>query len=232
VVAVEELAGASFGDNDSLSGFVANLVDADLLILLSDVPGLHTADPDKDENAQLIPRVERIDKSIERLAGGTSGRGTGGMATKVRAAKMATAGGATVVITGYEKDVLLKVVKGESIGTLFPPTASKMESRKRWILSGMDTRGKLLVDNGAANALKKQNRSLLPAGIKAVEGKFERGDTVNIYDEDGERVACGITNYSSHELSIIKGSRSSQIKELLGYGYGDEVVHRNNLVVA
>jgi len=233
VVAVEELAGASFGDNDSLSGFVANLVDADLLVLLSDVSGLYTADPDKDKDAELIHRVAHVDKGIEKLAGGTRGRGTGGMATKVQAAKMATAGGATAVIAGgQEKDVLLRLVKGEAIGTLFPPTVSKMESRKRWILSGLATKGKLLVDKGAATALKKQNKSLLPAGIKAVEGEFERGDAVNIYDEDGERLACGITNYSSHELTIIKGSRSDKIQSLLGYGYGDEVVHRNNLVVS
>ena len=233
VVAIEELAGATFGDNDNLSGLVANLVDADLLVLLSDVPGLYTADPDKDRSAELIPVVERIDRSIEKLAGGTTGRGVGGMATKVQAARMAAAGGSTAVIAGgHEKDVLLRLVKGESIGTRFPPTASKMEARKRWILSGLATRGKLMVDSGAANALKKQNRSLLPAGIKAVEGKFERGAAVNIYDEEGERVACGISNYSSQELSIIKGSRSGRIKELLGYGYGDEVVHRNNLVVS
>jgi glutamate 5-kinase len=233
VVAVEELAGASFGDNDSLSGFVANLVDADLLVLLSDVSGLYTADPDKDKDAELIHRVAHVDKGIEKMAGGTRGRGTGGMATKVQAAKMATAGGATAVIAGgQEKDVLLRLVKGEAIGTLFPPTVSKMESRKRWILSGLATKGKLLVDEGAATALKKQNKSLLPAGIKAVEGEFERGDAVNIYDEEGERLACGITNYSSHELSIIKGSRSDKIQSLLGYGYGDEVVHRNNLVVS
>lgn len=233
VVAIEELAGASFGDNDNLSGLVANLVDADLLVLLSDVPGLYTADPDKEKGAQLISRVDRIDKAVEKLAGGTRGRGMGGMATKVQAAKMATASGVTAVIAGgQEKDILLRLVQGESVGTLFPPTASKMEARKRWILSGLATRGKLVVDAGAANALKKMNRSLLPAGISEIGGKFERGDAVNIYDEDGERIACGVTNYSSQELAVIKGSRSDRIKELLGYGYGDEVVHRNNLVVS
>ena len=232
VVAVEELAGASFGDNDNLSGMVANLVDADLLAILGDVAGLYTADPAKDSKARLIPVVEHIDKDIQRLAGGTRGRGSGGMATKIEAARLATACGAAVVIAdGREKDVLLRLVDGEAIGTLFPPTASRMESKKRWMLSGLATRGAIVVDRGAATALQKQNKSLLPAGVKGVEGRFRRGDAVNIVDEDGERVACGITNYSSREVKVIKGARSDRIEGLLGYGYGDEVVHRSNLVV-
>lgn len=252
VVAVEELGGASFGDNDNLSGLVANLVDADLLVILSDVDGLYTADPDKDKGAKLIPRVERIDKSIEKLAGGTRGRGRGGMKTKLEAAKLATASGATAVIAGgLEKDIILRVVAGDEVGTIFVPTASNMESRKRWILSGLATRGSIVVDAGAAKALKEQNRSLLPAGVKEVEGKFERGDAVNIMaemakvkeratkskkgaggDAEYERIGCGITNYSSRELAAIKGARSDRIEELLGYAYGDEVVHRNDLVVS
>ena len=235
VVAVEELEGAAFGDNDNLSGMVANLVDADLLVLLGDVVGLYTADPVKDKSARLIPRVDRIDERIERLAGGTSGRGHGGMVTKIQAARLATASGAAVVIAdGREQDLLLRLVKGESIGTLFPPATSNIESRKRWMLAGLATKGRLVVDEGAVVALKEQNRSLLPAGIKAVEGDFGRGDTVDIVSEageKGEKIACGIVNYSSHELDMIKGARSDRIESLLGYGYGDEVVHRNNLVV-
>ncbi len=232
VVAVDELEGATFGDNDNLSGMVTNLVDADLLVLLGDIAGLFSADPTKDKSAQLIPRVDKIDEGIERQAGGTRGRGSGGMATKIQAARLATASGATVIIAdGRERDVLLRLVAGESIGTLFPPATSKMESRKRWMLTGLATRGRLVVDEGAVVALREQNKSLLPAGIRGVEGDFERGDAVDIVNAQGERIACGISNYSSKEVAIIKGARSDKILSLLGYGYGDEVVHRNNLVV-
>ncbi len=232
VVAVDELEGAAFGDNDNLSGMVANLVDADLLVLLGDVAGLYTADPNKDANARLIPRVDRIDERIEGLAGGTKGRGIGGMVTKVQAAKLAASSGATVIIAeGREHNVLLRLVDGEAIGTLFSPVTSKMESKKRFLLAGLAAKGRLVVDDGAATALTEQNKSLLPAGIKKVEGDFERGDAVNIVDARGERIACGISNYSSAEVVKIKGARSDKIESLLGYGYGDEVVHRNNLVV-
>jgi len=232
VVAVDELEGATFGDNDNLSAMVTNLVDADLLVLLGDVAGLYTADPAKVKRATLIPRVDRIDEAIERLAGGTRGRGHGGMATKIQAARLATASGATVIIAdGRERDILLRLVAGESIGTLFLAATSKMESRKRWMLSGLATRGRLVVDEGAVVALREQNRSLLPAGIREVEGNFERGDAVNVVDTEGNQIACGISNYSSKEVAVIKGARSDRIQSLLGYGYGDEVVHRNNLVL-
>ena len=196
--------------------------------------------------------MERVDKSIEKLAGGTHGRGRGGMKTKLEAAKLATAAGATAVIAGgFDKDVILRVVAGDEVGTIFIPTASKMESRKRWILSGLATKGSIVVDAGAAKALVEQNRSLLPAGVKEVEGKFRRGDAVNIMAEapkakekaakgkkgagggaEYERIGCGITNYSSEELAAIKGARSDRIEELLGYAYGDEVVHRNDMVIS
>ncbi len=235
VVSVDELEGAAFGDNDNLSGMVSNLVDADLLVVLCDVVGLCTADPANDRSAQLITRVDCIDERIEHLAGDTRGRGVGGMATKVQAARLATASGATVIIAdGKEQDLLSRLVKGEPIGTLFPPTASKMESRKRWMLTGLAIKGSLVVDDGAVVALKEQNKSLLPAGIKTVNGDFLRGDAVDIIGEKGkkgEKIARGISNYSSRELAVIKGARSNRIDSLLGYGYGDEVVHRNNLVV-
>ena len=235
VVSVDELEGAAFGDNDNLSGMVSNLVDADLLVVLCDVVGLCTADPANDRSAQLITRVDCIDERIEHLAGDTRGRGVGGMATKVQAARLATASGATVIIAdGKEQDLLSRLVKGEPIGTLFPPTASKMESRKRWMLTGLAIKGSLVVDDGAVVALKEQNKSLLPAGIKTVNGDFLRGDAVDIIGEKGkkgEKIARGISNYSSRELALIKGARSNRIDSLLGYGYGDEVVHRNNLVV-
>ena len=233
VVAVDEIQEANFGDNDNLSAMVANLVDADLLLLLTDIAGLYTADPRRDPGARLIPQVDRIDAEIECLAAGTAGGlGVGGMATKIEAARMATACGVTVVIAdGREKDVILRLAAGEAMGTRFQPAASKLESRERWMLSGLSTRGKLVVDAGAAVALKKQNRSLLAAGIQRIEGEFQRGDIVNIYDPDGTRLGCGITNYGSADITAIKGVHSGKIADTLGYDYGSEVVHRNNLVV-
>ena len=233
VVATDEIQEARFGDNDNLSAMVANLIDADLLMMLTDIAGLYTADPQRHPEAQLIPLVDRIDTEIERLAADTPSRiGTGGMATKVEAAKLATASGVTVVIAdGREPDVILRLAAGERVGTLFQPVTSKLESRKRWMLSGLCTRGKLVVDSGAAVALKKQKRSLLSAGIQSIEGKCQRGDIVNIYDPEGARVGCGITNYSSDDIRVIKGAHSDEIARLLGYDYGPEVIHRNNLVI-
>jgi len=233
VVAVDEIQEAKFGDNDNLSAMVANLVDADLLLILTDAAGLYTADPHRDPNACLVPQVDRIDSEIERLAAGTpSGLGTGGMITKIEAAKLATDSGVAVVIAdGREPNVILRLAAGEAIGTRFLPATSKLESRKRWMLSGLSTKGKLVVDSGAALALRKQKRSLLAAGVRQIEGKFQRGDIVNIYDPEGARLGCGITNYSSSDLDIIKGAHSRKIVTLLGYDYGSEIVHRNNLVV-
>lgn len=233
VVAVDEIEEAKFGDNDNLSAMVANLVDADLLLILTDIGGLYTADPHRSPDVRLIPQVDRIDSEIERLAADTPSQlGTGGMITKIEAAKLATASGVTVVIAdGRESDVILRLAGGEAVGTRFLPTTSRLESRKRWMLSGLSTKGKLVVDSGAALALKKQKRSLLAAGIKQVEGKFQRGDIVNIYSPEGSRLGCGITNYSSADIEVIKGAHSGEIAALLGYDYGSEVVHRNNLVV-
>jgi len=233
VVAVDEIQEAIFGDNDNLSAMVANLIDADLLLILTDTAGLYTADPQRDPHARLISQVERIDSEIERLAANTPNRlGTGGMITKLEAAKLATSSGVTVVIAdGGEPDVILRLARGETLGTCFLPTSSKLESRKRWMLSGLSTKGKLVVDSGAALALKKQKRSLLAAGIRDIEGEFQRGDIVNIYDPEGSRLGCGITNYSSADIKVIKGAHSRKIATLLGYDYGSEVVHRNNLVV-
>ncbi len=233
VVAVDEIQEAKFGDNDNLSAMVANLVDADLLLILTDIAGLYTADPHLNPDARLIPQVDRIDSAIECLATPTTvNLGTGGMITKLEAAKMATACGVTVIIAdGREPDIILRLAAGETAGTRFPPTTSKLESRQRWMLSGLCTKGKLVVDSGAALALKKQNRSLVAAGIIQVEGKFQRGDIVNIYDPQGTRLGCGITNYGSADITAIKGGHSKSIAATLGYDYGSEVVHRNNLVV-
>jgi len=233
VVAIDEIQEAKFGDNDNLSAMVANLVDADLLLILTDIAGLYTADPRRNPDARLIPQVDRVDSEIERLVTATAGKlGTGGMITKIEAAKLATASGVTVIIAdGREPDIILRLAAGEAAGTRFLPITSKLESRQRWMLSGLSTKGSLVVDSGAALALRKQKRSLLSAGITQIEGEFQRGDIVNIYDPDGSRLGCGITNYSSADIAVIKGEHSRKIAILLGYDYGSEVVHRNNLVV-
>ena len=233
VVAVDEIQEAKFGDNDNLSAMVANLIDADLLLLLTDTAGLYTADPNRYPDARLIPQVDKIDSEIERLAADTASElGTGGITTKLEAAKLATASGVTVFIAdGREPDIILRLAAGEATGTRFLPTTSKLESRQRWMLSGLSTKGNLVVDTGAALALRKQNRSLLPAGIKHVEGTFQRGDIVNIHDPHDSQIGCGITNYSSADIEAIKGAHSGEIAALLGHDYGSEVVHRNNLVV-
>ncbi|MBF8299258.1 MAG: proB [Dehalococcoidia bacterium] len=233
VVDVAELGLAVFGDNDNLSAMIANLVDADLLAIITDIDGLYTADPRRNPKATLIPLVERIDKSTEALAGGTSSnRSRGGMITKIEAAKLATASGVTVVIAnGHTPDVLLRLVQGEEIGTTFLPTATRVASRQRWMLSGIGYKGRIVIDDGAAKALATQHRSLLPAGVQGVDGDFGRGDLVRICDSHNVQVGCGLTNYNAGELDKIKGAKSAEILKLLGYRYADEVVHRNDLIM-
>lgn len=233
VVALDEIEELKFGDNDNLSAMVANLVDADLLILLTDIGGLYTDDPNYNPEAQLIRRVDKIDSKIEHLASKTANRlGTGGMVTKIEAARLATSSGVSVIIAdGYEPDILLRIDKGEDIGTFFPAQVNKMESKKRWLLSGLASKGKVVVDKGAEIAIKEQNKSLLPAGILEVNGDFQRGDTLDILDEQGRQIGCGVSNYSSVDISVIKGAHSAKILTLLGHNYGDEVIHRNNMVV-
>ncbi len=232
-VAIDEIAGARIGDNDNLSALVANLIDADLLALLTDTNGLFTADPRTHKTAQLIERIDRVTPEIEAIAGGSdSARGTGGMVTKLQAAKLGTGGGSDVFIAnGRERDVLYRLASGEHVGTMLPARRSRVESRKRWMLSGLTTKGAIIVDAGAAKALTERSKSLLPAGVRDVQGPFKRGDTVNIVLPDGHAVACGITNYDDRDLTAIRGLRSDRIESVLGHQYGSEVVHRNNLVV-
>ena len=233
VVAVEEIEGILIGDNDNLSALVTNLVDADLLVMLTDTGGLHTADPRSDPDAKLIDRVERITPEIEALADDAATRhGVGGMVTKLEAAKLATAGGADVVIAnGHHEGVLERLVAGEVEGTAFPATADRMESRKRWMLSGLSTRGRIVIDEGAAKAVLSRGKSLLPAGVREVAGPFDRGDSVSICSDDGRELAIGITNYAHEDAAAICGLRSDKIEETLGHEYGAELVHRNNLVL-
>jgi len=232
VVAVDEI-GEVFGDNDRLSALVANLVDADLLIVLTDIDGLYSADPRTDPNATLIAEVDQVDASIESLAGEQlHSWARGGMATKLDAAKLVTASGIPMVMChGRAKDGVLRAARGESVGTFFKPADSKMEARKRWMLSGISQRGKITVDAGAVGALVKDHRSLLPAGIQSVEGDFSRGESIYVLDPKGVKIACGIANYAASDIGKIQGLRSDRIEETLGYHYGQEVVHRNNLVL-
>ncbi len=221
------------GDNDNLSALVSNLVEADLLLLLTDQPGLFTADPRTDPNAQLIVEVEQIDDSLRALAGGSrSGLGTGGMSTKLAAADLARRGGAEVVIAaGSAEDVVLRAAQGERVGTRFLPLANRLESRKRWLLGGPAPAGRIVVDDGAAAALASQGRSLLPVGVVGVEGQFQRGDTVRICNGAGREIARGLTRYGAASLEQIKGRRSDEIAAILGYENSPEVVHRDDLVV-
>ena len=233
VVAVDELAEANFGDNDTLSALVASLVEADLLLILTDIAGLFTSDPRLDPTATLIERVDRVDAHVERLAGAAgSVRGRGGMQTKVRAARLATAAGSDVIIAdGRRPGVLVQAGRGDRIGTLFPAAVTRLEGKKRWLLGGLIGRPRILIDDGAVHALLAGGRSLLPVGVRSLEGRFERGDTVVVADLGGRQVACGIANYSSGDLALILGQRSDRIETLLGYHFGDEVIHRNNLVL-
>jgi glutamate 5-kinase len=181
----------------------------------------------------LIPRVEHIDGDTEALAGrAISGRARGGMVTKLKAAKLATGSGIDVVIAnGHAPDVLPRLAAGESLGTLFPATADRMESRKRWIRAAVAPRGHLVVDAGAARALVEEGKSLLPAGVVACEGSFRPADLVEIVTVEGRRLAVGVTRYSDIDVQRIRGRRSDRILPLLGYSYGDEVVHRDDLVL-
>lgn len=229
-VVVEEI---RFGDNDNLSALTTSLAEADLLIILSDVNGLYDSNPKTNPSAQRFSVIERITEDIEKMAGGAgSVVGTGGMATKVEAAKRATLYGVgTIIVDGREAGVLPKVMAGEELGTFFLPVHQHMTARKHWISFSKASRGKLLVDEGARRAVKEKGKSLLPSGIFAIEGKFDRGDAVRICDAEGRVFAKGIASYSRQELERIMGRNSSEIEVVLGYKYGDEVVHRDNLVV-
>ncbi len=221
------------GDNDTLSAYVANLVDADLLVILTDIEGLYTADPRSQADAHLLSTVPQIDESIWAMARGSSThRGTGGMLTKIQAADLATRSGTAVVITsGYLPDVLLRVAGGAPLGTRFSTSVSNLESRKRWLLSETVINSRVVVDAGATRALTRQGKSLLPAGITHVEGSFERGQTIRIYDPAGQEVARGLTQYRATDLQLIRGLQSAQIAEVLGYMYGPEVIHRDDMVL-
>jgi len=233
VVAVEELEGEVFGDNDTLSALVANLIDADLLVILGSVEGMYTKDPNIFTDAELISVVEKIDDKLDEYAGPPSDlRGRGGMVTKIEAARLATASGVDVVIAdGTTDSVVFRLSNGEKIGTLFKTSVSKLESRKRWMLSGVSNKGNIKIDKGAVSALRASKTSLLPAGVLSCFGRFERGDIVYIKDEHENNIAAGISNYGSSDLLQIQSLKSDLIERVLGHYYGDEVIHRDNMVM-
>ena len=222
------------GDNDNLSALVANLVDADLLLMLTDQPGVFTSDPRTDPNAKLLTEITNSEIPEELWKSASTSKdelGTGGMITKLQAADLARRSGTNVVIaSGTESDVILRTAKGEPIGTYFKATATTLESRKRFILSGTASTGKIQIDNGASNALQKGS-SLLPVGVTLILGEFDRGDTVAVIDANNNEIARGLTNYHSTELSKIAGRQSKDIESILGYYYGEEVIHRDQLVL-
>ena len=229
-VATEEI---KVGDNDNLSALVAILAEADLLLLLTDQPGLFTADPRTHPDAQLIPEVRTIDETLRRLAGGSAtGLGVGGMTTKLQAADIARRAGTDVIIAaGRAPNVIGRLANGETAGTRFVALETPLENRKRWILAGPRPSGRVIIDQGAVQALCHHGRSLLPAGIVSVEGDFERGDTIFILGPDHQELARGIARYASQDLRRIAGCRSDEIVERLGYAYGPVVVHRNDMIL-
>lgn len=231
VVALDEL---KIGDNDNMSALVASIVDADLVIILSDVDGLYTANPQTYPDAKLLHRVEEITPQIEASAGGAgSSVGTGGMSTKLQAAKNATTSGINLVIaSGSMKDAVTRILEGEEIGTLFVSRESRLQFRKRWLAFGARLAGKITVDAGCERAIRKAGScSILPVGIVKVEGNFEAGNTVSVVTASGHEIARGLTHYSSEELSKILGAQSEDIEAILGHKAFDEVIHRDDLVI-
>lgn len=222
-----------FGDNDTLGALVANLIEADALVILTDQQGLFTADPRKDPAATFVHEGQAGDSALEVMAGGAgSSIGSGGMITKILAAKRAAGSGASTVIAwGREPDALLRLASGEAIGTLLLAPTQKTQARKQWLADHLQLRGAVTVDGGAAAKLRDEGKSLLPIGMTAVQGDFSRGDVIAVCDAAGVEVGRGLANYSSVEARLICRKRSSQFEALLGYAAEPEMVHRDNLVL-
>jgi len=229
-VSVDEI---KFGDNDNLSALVTNLTEAHLLIIMADIEGLFDKDPRTNPDARLISLVKNITREMERAAGGSGSMvGTGGMATKLAAArKVGKSGVPAAIIDGRVPGLLGKILAEEDVGTLFLPAREVLNRRKHWIAYTLRPRGRVFIDGGAADVLHQHGRSLLPTGVTRVEGEFERGTCVRICGPDGSEFARGITDYSHQEITRILGHKSSEIERILGYRYGDEIIHRDNLVI-
>jgi glutamate 5-kinase len=222
-----------FGDNDTLGALVANLIDADVLVILTDQQGLYSADPRKDPGARLVDVARAGDAALESMAGGTGTQyGRGGMITKVLAAKRAAMSGAsTVIASGREPDVLVRLARNEAIGTRLEAPTAKLSARKQWMADHLQMRGKLVLDLGAVRALQDEGKSLLPIGVTRVEGDFARGEVVACVAPDGVEVARGLVNYSAAQARLIARKPSSQIENILGFVEEAELIHRDNLVV-
>lgn len=229
-VSVEEL---RFGDNDELGAMVTNLTEADVFVCLTDVAGLYTGNPSTNHGAEPVYTVANVNRQVEDMAGNiASALGTGGMRSKIMAAKTVSArGGCSFIGPGREKDILQKLFAGESVGTFFLPKQEKLHSRKHWLAYTLRPKGFLVLDAGACKALVKNGKSLLPSGIKEVRGKFTVGAPVHCLDENGHPVAAGLVNYNSTEIEQIHGVQTSQIEKVLGHKDSDEVIHRDNLVI-
>lgn len=229
-VAIEEL---KFGDNDSLSALVASLVDADRLFILSDVDGLYSADPRSNPDARRLETVAAVTPEIEALAGGAgSDLGTGGMATKVAAARIASSCGIPMVLlTGAKPELVLDSLRGEPVGTTFEAGPNRLEGRKRWLAFGGKVEGRLTLDAGAIKAVHDQGKSLLPAGIRKVAGDFGPGALVAMLDGEGHEIGRGLVNYGSDELGRIRGYQTGEIEQVLGHKPYDEAIHRNNMAI-
>lgn len=228
-VATDEI---RFGDNDTLGALVANLVEADMLIILTDQEGMFDRDPRHDPDAVLLPEVQAMDERLLAMAGGGGALGRGGMLTKVRAARLASRSGcATVIASGRGENVLVRLRAGEVLGTLLLPEQDSLAARKQWLAAHLQHAGRVVIDAGAARALRDGGKSLLPVGVKKVEGDFTRGEVVACVDERGVQVAVGIVNYSAAEAQRIAGQTSDKIEKLLGYMDAAELMHRDNLVV-
>ena len=229
-VAVDEI---KFGDNDTLAGMITGLVEADLFINLTDIDGLYDHDPRQDAQAVLLSEVACVDNGIEAMASQIPGAlGAGGMYTKVVAARrVARRGVPSIIANGRKTRILERILAGENEGTLFLPMSERLSQRKHWIAFTSKPRGRLMVDDGAKNALLKKGKSLLPSGVLQVEDHFDPGDSVRVVDLSGQVVGVGLTNYSSEELRRIAGCQTCDIHNLLGYKNSDEVIHRDNLVV-
>lgn len=221
------------GDNDTLGALVTNLVEADAFVILTDQKGLYTADPRKDPTAVFVAQAVAGDPALEKMAGGAASMlSKGGMITKILAAKRAArSGAATIIASGREKDVLIRLSQGEAIGTELSPRQAPMHARSQWLADHLRCEGRVILDAGAAAALLKRKTSLLPVGVKAVEGDFVRGDVVACTDEKGVEIARGLANYASSEIRMIKGKHTEEIEGVLGYCAQPEFIHRDNLVM-
>ena len=223
-----------FGDNDTLGALVANLIEADALIILTDQKGLYTADPRRDPSATFVHEARAGDAKLEEMAGGAgSSLGKGGMITKILAAKRAAGSGASTVIAwGREPDALLRLTQGEAIGTLLVAQTQKQQARKQWMADHLQLRGSVTIDDGAVSKLKGDGSSLLPIGMTGVDGDFLRGEVIAILDKQGQEVARGLANYAAAEARLLCRKPSSQMMDLLGYAAEPEMVHRDNLVLS